>query len=539
MSHVMTTPRVSGHNSPSSRRTPGSILIFFPRHNPTMDPGVRRDDGIPTPGPTLPRLRVLAFALACVCAPVFAAVDNFPTTPPAPGPAPTLTVPTPTLQTLGNGLQVVSVQREGLPLVTAQLLLRRGGELDPPGKAGVSALTAQLLTKGAAGRTAPQVASAAEALGGSLDASAGWDSSGVGITVTTPKLAPALALLADVVRRPSFDDAELDRARKQALDDLRLALSQPTSLASLAAARAVFGDGAYGHSRAGTPTSLAAINRADVQALHTTLYRPDNAILVLTGDISAAKAKALAQVSFGDWQAPDTALPTAPAGKGETALPALLVINQPGAGQAGVVAAHIAPSRDDAGYYTGTVANAVLGGSYSARLNEEIRIKRGLSYGARSDLDDRRDSGVWLASSQTKNPSAPQVVDLMLGEFTRLRDTLIQPAELAARKATLIGGYGRSLETTAGLAGQVGDLAVYGVDLGEVGRYIDRVQAVTPAQIQAYAQSHLGADSTHVVVVGDVSEFGAALDKAHPKTETLAADKIDLDSADLKRVNPK
>jgi zinc protease len=488
----------------------------------------------------LPRLRALSLALALcgACAtPAFAASasgDTFPTTPPAPGPAPTLNVPTPSLQTLDNGLQVVSVRRAGLPLVTAQLLLRSGGEMDPVALAGVSDLTANLLAKGAAGKSAPQIAAAAEALGGSLDASAGWDEAAVGITVTTPKLPQALALLADVVRRPEFSDAELKRAQTQALDDLRLELSQPTSLAQLAAHRAVFGDGAYGHSRVGTLASLAKITRADVQAQHAALYRPDNAILVLAGDISPEQAMQLAQASFGDWQAPATPLPTAPAGSGSSALPALLVIDQHGAGQAGVVAAHAAPPRKDADYYIGAVANAVLGGSYSARLNEEIRIKRGLSYGARSDLDGRRDGGLWLGSAQTKNPSAPQVVELMLGEFSRLGSTPVPADELAARKATLVGGYGRSLETTAGLAAQVGDLAVYGIDLGEIGRYVERVQAVTPTQVQAYAAQHLGADGTHVVVVGDAAQFGAALAKAHPQTTTLQSDRIDLDSADLK-----
>jgi zinc protease len=488
----------------------------------------------------LPRLRALSLALALcgACAtPAFAASasgDTFPTTPPAPGPAPTLNVPTPSLQTLGNGLQVVSVRRAGLPLVTAQLLLRSGGEMDPVALAGVSDLTANLLAKGAAGKSAPQIAAAAEALGGSLDASAGWDEAAVGITVTTPKLPQALALLADVVRRPEFSDAELKRAQTQALDDLRLELSQPTSLAQLAAHRAVFGDGAYGHSRVGTLASLAKITRADVQAQHAALYRPDNAILVLAGDISPEQAMQLAQASFGDWQAPATPLPTAPAGSGSSALPALLVIDQHGAGQAGVVAAHAAPPRKDADYYIGAVANAVLGGSYSARLNEEIRIKRGLSYGARSDLDGRRDGGLWLGSAQTKNPSAPQVVELMLGEFSRLGSTPVPADELAARKATLVGGYGRSLETTAGLAAQVGDLAVYGIDLGEIGRYVERVQAVTPTQVQAYAAQHLGADGTHVVVVGDAAQFGAALAKAHPQATTLQSDRIDLDSADLK-----
>jgi zinc protease len=478
-------------------------------------------------------LRVATLALALAAAGSIAAAD-FPTTPPAPGPAPTLTVPTPSLQTLDNGLQVVSVRRAGLPLVTAQLLVRSGGERDPQALAGLADLTAQLLAKGADGKTAPQIAAEAEALGGSLDAAAGWDESAVGITVTTPKLPQALALLSDVVRRPDFSAEELKRARTQAIDDLRLELSQPTALARLVASRVVFGEGAYGHSRAGTPASLARIDRKDVQALHAGLYRPDNAVLVFTGDIAPAQALALAQASFGDWKAPATPLPAAPSGDAANTLPALLAIDQHGAGQAGVVAAHQVPPRNDADFYIGTVANAVLGGSYSARLNEEIRIKRGLSYGASSALDPRRDTGLWLASAQTKNPSAAQVVDLILGEFDRLGTTPLGAGELAARKATLIGSYGRSLETTAGLAARVGDLAVYGIDLADIGRYIQRVQAVTPAQIQAYAKAHLG--DAKVVVVGDAAQFGAALAKAHPQVRTLRADAIDLDSATLQPV---
>jgi zinc protease len=473
---------------------------------------------------------ILSIAVPALAA---AADASFPTTPPAPAAAPTLHVPTPSVRTLANGLEVISVRRADLPLVTAQLLIRSGGEMDPAALPGLADLTANLLTKGAAGKSAPQIAAAAEALGGSLDATADWDASAVDITVTTPKLPAALALLAEVVRQPDFSAAELKRAQAQAIDDLHLLLSRPTAMASLAATRGVFGDGAYGHSRGGTPASLARIGRTDVQQLHRSLYRPDNAILILTGDITPDQATRLAQASFGDWKAPATPLAKAPRGSGHSELPALLLIDQHGAGQAGVVAAHLAPPRDAADYYAGTVANAVLGGSYSARLNEEIRIKRGLSYGASSSLQPRRDSGLWLAAAQTKNPSAPQVVDLMLGEFERLGSTPVAATELAARKATLVGSYGRSLETTAGLAEQVGELAIYGIDLGEVGRYIAQVQAVTPAQIEAYASTHLGADATHVVVVGDASHFAAAIRKIHPQAQQLSMQDIDLDSPTL------
>ncbi|MDE2156206.1 MAG: insulinase family protein [Xanthomonadaceae bacterium] len=462
-----------------------------------------------------------------------AASDAFPDTPPAPGPVPKLTVPTPFAQTLANGLQLISVQRTGLPLVTAQLVLRSGGEMDPPRLAGLADLTANLLTRGAAGRTAPQIAASAEALGGSLTAAAGWDESALGITVTTPRLPQALDLLADVVRRPAFSAAELKRAQTEAIDDLRLMLSRPTALASLVATRGVFGDGAYGHSRNGTPASIARITRSDVQQLHRTLYRPDNAILILTGDIAPDRARQLAQASFGDWRKPAAPLPVKPAGEAASRLPAIVLIDQHGAGQAGVVVAHAAPSRSDAGYYVGMVANAVLGGSYSARLNEEIRIKRGLSYGASSRLEPMSDAGLWLAAAQTRNPSAPQVVDLMLGQFTRLGHSRVSGPELAARKATLIGNYGRRLETTDGLAAQVAELAIYGIDLRQIGDYAERVQAVTPKQVEAYARKHLDVDDSKVVVVGDATQFAAALRKAHPQARLLEAKALDLDSPGL------
>lgn len=485
----------------------------------------------------LPRLRtaLCAATFATLTGSALAAVPpaTFPTTPPAPGPVPQLQIPAPTAQLLPNGLEVVSVRRADLPLVTAQLVLRSGGEMDPSNEAGLADLTANLLAKGAGNQSAPQIAAAAEALGGTLQAAAGWDESSIGITVTTPKLAKALDLLAMVVRHPDFAPAELKRAQTQAEDQLRLTLSRPIALASLAAGRAVFGDGAYGHSRTGTPASIARITRADVERLHTELYRPDNAILVLAGDITPTQAAQLAQASFGDWKKPATPLPAKPKGYTESKLPALLLIDQHGAGQAGVVAAHLAPPRNDVGYYAGVVANAVLGGSYSARLNEEIRIKRGLSYGANSQLQPMANAGLWLAAAQTKNPSAPQVVELMQQQFKQLGKTPVPAPELAARKATLIGSYARSLETTAGLAQQVADLAVYRLPLTDLGQYVASVQAITPKQIERYAHQHLDEKHTRFVVVGDASQFAPALRKLDRKAELLQSTQLDLDSPTL------
>lgn len=455
---------------------------------------------------------------------------RFPSTPPPPGPAPTLHIATPHSRTLPNGLTVVVARRANLPLVTAHLLVRAGSETDPAGKAGLAALTATLLTRGAGKLSAPQMAAAGESLGGSLDSDAGWDASSVDITVTTPKLPAALKLMATAVIHPTFAQSELERARKQMQDNLRLMLSRPSGMASLLAARAVFGDGSYGHSGAGTPASLPKLTRADVVAQHAKWFRPDNAILVLAGDIDMAQATRLATQAFGGWSKPAGALPTRAAGAGHSDAPVVWVVDQKGAGQAGVVAAHRAIARDAGDYYAGTVANAVLGGSFSARLNEEIRIKRGLSYGAHSRLDTRRDAGQWIALVQTKNPSAAQVVELTVHEFHRLADELVPARELDARKATLAGGYGRSLETTGGLAAQVGELALYGVSLEEIGKFIERVDAVTPAQIEAFAKAHLSTPGTHVVVVGDAAQFADALRKAHPDLRETRADQVQLDA---------
>jgi zinc protease len=453
---------------------------------------------------------------------------------PEPGPPRKVEIPAAHDRTLANGLRVVVITRSATPLVSMALYLRSGAEVDPPKLAGLTDLTAGLLDKGTATRSAPQIAEAADALGGSLGTGAGFDASQAAITVTTPKLGAALDLLADVVRHPAFAQEEMERERKRMLDSLRLALSQPGSVAGLVAARAIYGDGAYGHSSGGTPASLPRITRADIVKLHDTWYRPDNAVLVFAGDIDLDHAVAAATEAFGDWKAPSTRLPKPPAGLGKDRLGPTIVVDLPGTGQAAVVAVHRGIARDAKDYYPGLVANAVLGGSYSARLNAEIRIKRGLSYGARSGLETHRQAGSFGGSAQTKNPSATEVAGLLLGEFARLGSEPVAADELAARKATMSGNFGFTLETTRGLLGEVANLAVYGLPLDELSHYLDRIQSVSAQQVLAFAKAHLGRSGTTLVVAGDAQQFADTLGKAYPKIERLTAAKLDLDSATLK-----
>nr|MDQ3803257.1 insulinase family protein [Acidobacteriota bacterium] len=212
----------------------------------------------------------------------------------------------------------------------------------------------------------------------------------------------------------------------------------------------------------------------------------------------------------------------------------VVVVDMPGAGQAAVVLARPGISRTDPAYFSGIVTNAVLSG-YSGRLNQEIRIKRGLSYGARSQLDVRREAGPFVASAQTKNPSGAEVASLLLGEVGRLGNEPVLDAELTPRKAVLIGGFGRSLETTEGLVNQIASLALYGLSLDEINNYIRNVQAVTAAEIRQFAGSRLGATDASIIIVGDAKEFLEPLRKQFKTVEVIPLSELDLNTAALRK----
>jgi len=474
--------------------------------------------------------KVVARALTPVQAPP---PPSEPKTPPAPGPAVQTVLPTPAERTLPNGLRVIVARSSALPLVNATITVAAGGAVDPPGKAGLADVTATLMTQGAGARTASQMAADIEALGGELSAGATWDGSSAGVSVTPAKLEPALAILADAVRRPAFAQDELDRLRKRTLDSLKVSLNEPSFLARSLAAESVFAGGPYGHVLDGDPTSLASISRADVLALHQTWYRPDNAILTLTGDITPDAGFALAEKLFGDWKRPDAPLPSLAVSQ-PSYRPRVIVIDLPGTGQAAVSVSLPAIARSDPRFYVASVANGVLGGGYSARLNQEVRVKRGLSYGAGSAIDPRRGVGPLAALAQTKNESAAEVVDLMLAELGKLGAAPAEPTELEARKAALVGAFGRRIETTAGLSGYLAGLALQGVDLGDLTHYSPSVDAVTADQVEGFAKAALDPSQATVVVAGDAKLFETKLRQRFPDLQVIAASALDLDRPGLK-----
>jgi zinc protease len=458
-------------------------------------------------------------------------------TPPPPAAPRSVGIPKPDETTLKNGLRVVVIEDHDVPLVSAQLLVKNGGEIDPPQLSGLADMTAALLTKGTKARSAPEIAQQIEALGGTIESGAGWDASRASINVMSPRIEPALVILADISRNPVFHDEEIERLRQQYLDGLSVTLRQPGALAGFVAGRVVFGDAAYGHPLNGTPESVARIKRVDILGLHSQFYRPDNAVLVIGGDIKAADAFKLAERVFGDWVKPNAPL----SGRGMVGKMVnpdekqrVVVVDMPDAEQAAVVLARAGISRNDPDYFQGIVTNAVLTG-YSGRLNQEIRIKRGLSYSAGSRLDTRRDAGPFVASAQTKNASGAEVASLLVSELRRLSKEPVAAAELVPRKAVLTGGFGRALETTEGLVGQIAALSLYGLSLGEINSFISNVQAVTPADIQKFAGGRISVKNANIIIVGNFKDFLEPLRKQFANVEVIPIAELDLNSATLRK----
>ena len=345
-------------------------------------------------------------------------------TPPAPSAPRRVTLPTPMERRLPNGLRVIAIPKRGTGLLSVVLSVAdAGGSADPATKAGLASFTASLLTRGTQTRSATQIAREIESLGGTLNADAGWDSAVVNLSVLRTNREAAVALMADAALHPAFAPDEVVRLRTETRDDLQVSLEEPGTLARYAAARVVFGASAYGHPLGGTLESLPQLTRADTTTFYKSHFSPAQAVLIFGGDIDPDEAFALAEKGFGGWKTPAAAKPGTmrPTSPATTPLAGhILVIDKPDAGQAAVVVTRRSIARRDPDYYAVTVADDVLGGGYSSRLNREVRVKRGLAYGAGSSVAARRSIGPFVASSQTKNESAAEVAQLLMTEMRRL-----------------------------------------------------------------------------------------------------------------------
>lgn len=430
-----------------------------------------------------------------------AAAAQFPTTPPALGPAPTLTLPAAVRRTLDNGLTVVYVRRAELPIVHATLVTR-GGEADAPVRfPELPDFTAEMLDEGAGGKNALELSAAVEQLGATLNTAAGWDAVQVDMEVLRDRLPQALALMADVVIRPDFPAADLQRVREQRLTDLARAKDEARIIAGNAFASLVYGpESPYG--RLPTVAATRAIDRAAMIDFHRTFYRPGSSTLILVGAVDPDALHPVVQRAFGGWQGgavPAAEPPTTP----DAAATTVYLVDKPGAAQSEIRIGHPGVARDDPDYFPLTVLNTLLGGSFTSRLNMNLREVHGYTYGARSSFDMRRGVGPFVASSAVTTAKTDSALVEFFRELERIREQPVPHDELQRAKQYVALGLPRRFETVGATADQLATLAVYGLPANFFDDYVQRIEAVTAADVQRVAREYVRPGRSVVVVVGD------------------------------------
>jgi zinc protease len=476
-----------------------------------------------------------AALLAAACAVAAVRAAAVPKSPPPPQPLRELRFPPFAERTLGNGLRLIAIERHTEPEVSLRLMLPAGRLYEPRAKAGLAGATAELLTEGTAGRTAQQIAAAIDGVGGTLDAGSGTDFAYVSASVTSDQLDLALELLTDVVLHPGFPAAELERWRRQSLSSLELQRANPGYLANVAFQRLVYGMHPYGAPAGGTPESVRGLTRDDLVAFHREHFRPDGAILAVVGDFRPAPALAAVERAFGGW-AKGGAAPRPPA----LELPAhqgrrVVVIDKPDAVQTQIRVGQAALAYADPDFFTAEVYGTVLGGGSFARLFQEIRIKRGLAYGAYCRFAKQLVGGSFEVSTSTKTASTVEALQLTLAELAGMGAAPPPAVELEEAKAYLNGAFPLEIESAGDVASRVLTALGQGRDRAFLDTYRDRISAVTAAGVQRFGRTRIQPDRSVVVLVGNAAAFGPDLAKQLGPFETIPAAELDPLAPDLRR----
>ena len=424
--------------------------------------------------------------------------------PPALAPTPQLDLPAIQKRALSNGLAVWLVESHEVPIVQVNLVVRAGAGDDPAGKFGTASLTAAMLDEGAGTRSALELADAVEFLGANLATTSSFDSSAVRLNVPVGRLRDALPLLADVAFRPTFPAMELERLRQERLTALLQARDDPASIAPMAFSRIVFGAmHRYGTGAVGTEATLKALSTGDLAAFHAAYYQPANAVLVVVGDVTPDTVVPELEKQFGGWKAGAaparrTAVPAAP----QVARGQIYIVDKPEAEQSQIRIGWVGVPRSSPDYFPLLVLNTILGGSFTSRLNQNLREKNGYAYGASSGFDMRLSAGPFVAAAGVQTDKTAESVR----EFFNELNGILQPIgadEIAKAKNYIALGFPAEFESSADLSRRLEELMVYQLPDDYFERYTSNVQAVNADAVQKMAKTYIQPSRFAVVVVGD------------------------------------
>jgi zinc protease len=431
--------------------------------------------------------------------------------PPAAGEVRPLRLPGLEAFRLPGGLEVLVGEDHQLPEVSLRLLLEAGAAAEPGGLEGVAELTGRLLTEGAAGRSALEVAAWLDRLGASFSVSAGYDVSILSLHLLSDVLEGGLDFLTAVVREPAFAAQEVERVRQERLDQIDRDLDQPEVVADYALIRAVFGDHRYGTPAAGVRASVERLSREEIARFHRRRYGPRGAALVVCGDVRAGEIRRALEERLAGWEGgegrtvPDGPAPSVAAGR------SVLLVDRPDSAQAEIRLGTVGVAYGDEAFFDLLVGNAILGGLFNSRVNMNLREEKGWTYGARTSFHFRRVPGPFVGKAAVETGAAADA----LWEFEREVAGLVEDPptdeEITLAKNSLVLSLPRQFETVSQVTRKIATRFVYGLPDDYWERYRDRVEAVTRDGVVEAVRRHLDPSGLSLVVVGKAEEVEAPL----------------------------
>src|SRR5437763_9791600 len=431
--------------------------------------------------------------------------EDFRRQPPAPLPPRALNLPVPEETALANGLRVVVVEQTRLPLVSFRLAFRMGDAFDPPELPGLADLMTNMLVEATEARTSRQIAEQTARYGATLSAGAASDYTTVAASSLSSFADEVLELLADVSLRPSFPENELALAKANAQQNLIAQRAQPSFLASEAVSRIIFGEHPYAVVSP-TPESIEAMGRETLLSQHRDKFVPNDAVLIVAGDVRREQLLARIEELFGSWARGEVSEPHFPVPPELTRRTAHIV-NRPGSAQTNIVVANHAITRTNPDYFPVLVMHTILGGTASARLFMNLREEKGYTYGAYTQLDARRYAGSFRATTEVRTPVTGASLKEIFYELGRIRSEDVGDKELTDAKTYLTGTFPIRLETQEGLVEQLVQIRMSGLAPDYLQTYRDNVQRVTKEDVRRVAARYVTPDRAAVVVVGDAAEI--------------------------------
>lgn len=431
--------------------------------------------------------------------------------PPEPGPLRPFHLPDLESDELASGLRIRSMARREIPLVSGCLVLDAGEATVPTESAGLAVLTGDSLTGGTERRSAVELAEALEGLGVNLRVSTGWDATTVGFTALADRLDRTMELLSEIVRTPTFPEDEVDRVRRQRLAAIQQRRMDPGQLAADELERTLFPPGhPYRRPLSGELESVATLDRAAASDYARRRYRPDRSGFVLVGDLSSGQILDKAERHLLGWSGSGETPPDLP----EVALPSprpIRLVHREGAVQSEIRIGHPGPRRGLDGEAELQVANAILGGSFTSRLNLNLREKHGFTYGVRSGFARRRQGGTFSVGTSVQTDVTVRALEETFFELRRFVAQGPTDEEVAQARDYLAGVFPLRMETAAQLATRLAELVIYDLPLDYHHRYRDRIRSVSTEGVHRAAREAVAPEAAAIVVVGDARELESPL----------------------------